>query len=132
MPTSIKGIVFSGPERGKHYIEYFHYRLRAVMKFEPFFGTLDLKTERPVDISSVAEAKELGHIGEQGIHHVEAHLMPVVLKCAGGECQAWAMQIEPIHDERSVYDKDVFEIVASECLRTKLGLKDDDEVEIIF
>jgi riboflavin kinase len=122
----VKGKVVAGVLRGEHLIEKYRPRLLGVLGFEPFPGTLNVRTERKIDLKFYA-TKTLDHILLDGSRHVEGYLARVKLISRDEEYECWAFRQRP--DPHGPY---FVEIIAKENLRTKFGLKDGDEVEIEF
>lgn len=125
----LKGKVSPGVLRGELLIEKFFYRIKAILGFEPYKGTLDVKLEKPVEIEDFA-TKAIDHILVDGSRMVEAHLAPIILhveKDGMQDHECWA--IRPSH---YTHGKEMVEIINKEKLKEKFALKDGDEVEVTF
>jgi len=129
----LKGSVEKGPHRGWEMIGIYLPRLKHLLGFEPFRGTLDIKLEKPVDLKLYSN-KKIEHKLINGKPCVYAYLAPVILefhdkndpeKTIRHEC--WA-----IRQMRNVYKDDVVEIIDKENLKEKFGLKNGDSVEVEF
>lgn len=126
----VRGKIAPGVSRGELLIRKFFFRIKAILGFEPYKGTLDVRLERKVKIEDYA-TKAIDHILVDGTRMVEAHLAPVVLHVRkGGEVndhECWAIRPVPYtHGEETV------EIINRERLREKFSLKDGDDVEVTF
>lgn len=126
----LKGSIATGVSRGEQLIEKFFFRIKAILGFEPYKGTLDVRLERPVEIEDYA-TKTIDHILVDGRKMVEAHLAPVVLhikqedKVHDHEC--WV-----IRPSNYTHGKEMIEIINKEKLKDRFSLKDGDEVEVTF
>jgi len=123
----VKGTVFPGVARGETYINIYFDRIRGLIGFTPSPGTLNLKLEKPVDIS-MHETKRVEHILLHGKPRIDARLAPAILHVrdhAPYDC--WV-----IRQEKAIYRKDVLEIIAKDNMREKFDLKDGDVIELEF
>lgn len=119
-----KATVVSGVLRGEELIPKYAARMKGIIGFEPFPGTLNLRLERTLDFKAYA-TKTLEHKLVSGHRHVEAYLAPAQLHVAGQKYDCWAFR-----QEKNVHKGDIVEILAGENLRRKFGLKDNDHVEL--
>lgn len=99
-------------------------RLKGMLGFRPFLGTLNVRTQENVDMDIRAE-KKIEHVLINGKPKVEAYLAPATLIAAGGIEACWA-----IRQTEDVYPKNVVELVSSANLREKLKIKDGDMVDV--
>ena len=128
--VQIKGRVFVGVMRGWGMISHFFDRLKGILGFVPFKGTLNIKLEREIDIHQYA-TKSIDHILIDGTRHLDALIAPVILTVGSEEYVCWAMR-DMSERMSGIYTKDIVEIVAKENLSEKFGLKNDDEVIVTF
>jgi len=75
---SVRGKIAPGPRRGKPLIEHSFFQLKGLLGFEPFKGTLDIKTSQAVNIAGVA-TKAVDRILLDGSRHVDLYIAPVTL-----------------------------------------------------
>lgn len=122
----VKGNIVMGVSRGEPLIEKYAARLKGLLGFEPFRGTLNVRVERKIDLKFYA-TKTMEHILLDGSRLVEAYLAPVKLYTSSGEYSCWAFR-----QEKSPHGADLVELIAKESLREKFSLKDGDEVELEF
>ncbi len=122
----VKGKVVSGVMRGEQLIDKYSARLKGVIGFEPFPGTLNVKLERKIDLKFYA-TKTLEHKLLHGGPFVECYLAPVKIHKGDEEYKCWALR-----QEKPLHGADIIELVAKDNLRDKLSLQDGDEVEIEF
>ncbi|MBI2232673.1 MAG: DUF120 domain-containing protein [Candidatus Aenigmarchaeota archaeon] len=124
----LKGRVVPGAMRGGMLIEKFYFRIKALLGFEPFKGTLNIKLEKPVEIEDFT-TKTVDHILLDGRRMIEVYLAPAVLHVhAGGKMhdhESWAVRFAAPHQQ-----KDLIEIIDKEKLEEKLNLKEGTELEI--
>lgn len=127
----VRGKIAPGVFRGEQLIDKYAPRLKGLLGFDPFRGTLNVKTERKIDLKFFA-TKTLEHIILDGSRHVDAYLAPVKLYTLNGHCSCWAIRpVSSVH-EGYVHGADTVELIAKENLREKFSLKDDDVVELEF
>lgn len=122
----LRGTVVSGAMRGRPLVEKYYFRLKALLGFEPYKGTMDVKLEKPVNLEDFA-SKTIDHILLDGRRKVEVYIAPAVLHIPGRavdhECWAVRFAVEQ-------HEGDVIEIIDSERLADKFALKDGSAVEI--
>ncbi len=125
----VNGTVFSGYGEGAYYVTKGGYREQFVEKlgFEPFPGTLNLKLRSVADIKARDDLEHLSGIVIKGFANGERSFGDV--KCfralINEEVEGAVLMIHRTH-----YGRDVLEVIASENLRRKLGLKDGDPVQL--
>ncbi len=123
-----KGRVVPGAMRGGVLIEKFYYRIKALLGFEPYKGTMDIKLEKQIEIEDFA-SKTVDHILLDGRRMVEVYLAPAVLhfpfagKMHDHEC--WAVRFVTPQEQ-----KDVIEIIDKEKLSDMFSLKEGSELEV--
>lgn len=125
----LKGKVTRGVLRGELLIQKLFYRVKAVLGFEPYMGTLNIRLEKPVKLEDFA-TKAIDHILIDGTKMTEAYLAPVVLhtdKNGAVNHECWAMR--PSH---YTHGMEMIEILDKEKLSDKLSLKEGDDVEVTF
>ena len=119
-----KGTVIAGAMRGKPLIEIYLYRLKSILGFEPYKGTMDIRLEKPINLEAYS-TKEISHVLLNGSKKMEAYLAPVTLEIKGEKYECWA-----IRQEESVYSDTRLEIVAKDNIKEKFSLKDGDAVAV--
>jgi len=124
----LKGKVFHGLHRGGPLIERYFYRIKGLLGFEPFKGTLNIQLEKEIDLSEYV-TKKLEHFGPNGTHVIEARFIPakLILKKDEIEQPCWIFK-----EENGPYRDDVIEIISDKCLEKEFGIKEGDVVEILI
>lgn len=74
----IRGKISPGPLRGKPLIEKNFYQLVSVMGFEPYKGTLDVKTSIKIDLKRFA-TKYVDRILQDGKRHIDLYIAPITI-----------------------------------------------------
>ena len=123
----IKGKIAHGVLRGEALIERYYHRLRNVLGFAPYKGTLNIQIEKSIDMRDF-ELKRLEHVLMSGRIWIDVRLAPAVLhlkKNGKGKINCWI-----IREEKSVHYPDVIEILAKENIKENHDIKTGDEVEI--
>lgn len=124
----LKGVIFPGVSRGANYIEIFFDRIRGLIGFVPYKGTLNVKLEKQIDFK-LFDTKRIEHVLLDGTTRVDARLAPIKLHIKKEnidvEYDCWA-----IREERGIYEKDILEILAKDNIKQKFSLKDGDEVDV--
>ena len=120
----LKGKISPGALRGSLLIERFHYRIRSILGFEPFKGTLDIRLEKPVEVKDFS-TKTIEHILVDGSKLVEAYLAPAVLHVKDNDHKCWV-----IRPAKYTQNKEFIEIIDKDHLKDKLSLKEGEEVEV--
>ncbi len=123
---TIKGRVVQGVMRGADLVKKYKQRIKNLLGFEPFEGTLDIRLEKQVNMY-MYYSKKIEHVLLDGSHQVDAFLAPVVLHIKNENYRCWA-----IRQTESVYKKDIIEIIASENIKEKFGLENKEEVMVTF
>ncbi|MCK4589374.1 MAG: CTP-dependent riboflavin kinase [Nanoarchaeota archaeon] len=119
----LKGKVVDGFGEGKYYIEKYKLKIKEAMGFTPFPGTLNIKTDRikvksflmdvdPIKINGFATS-------DRSFGSIELYRVNV-----GGVAGAI------IKPERTRHDDNVIEVIADVHLRKKMGLKENNVVEL--
>ncbi|MFC2143176.1 DUF120 domain-containing protein [Candidatus Aenigmatarchaeota archaeon] len=125
----IQGKVTTGAMSGVGVIEKYKSRIKAILGFEPFVGTLDVTIEEEIDIELYA-TKRIEHILLDGKPHINAYFAPVVLIVHSDEGEkeepCWAFCLP------NAYDKKTIELISPNKLRDRYSLKDGDIVELTF
>ncbi len=75
---SVRGKIAPGPRRGKPLIEHTFHQLNALLGFEPFKGTLDVRLKQPINIRRFA-TKSVNRILQDGSRHVDLYIAPVTI-----------------------------------------------------
>ncbi len=92
---SVRGKIAPGPRRGEPLIEHNFFQLKGILGFEPFKGTLDIKTRQLVNIAGVA-TKAVDRVLLDGSRHVDLYIAPVTLVIRPHEY----VEIEETHTPR--------------------------------
>lgn len=137
----MKGRVASGVLRGGQLVEKYFFRIKAILGFEPYKGTLNVKLENPIEIEEYS-TKAIEHILVDGTRMVEAHLAPIILHVPENSTpashQRWLIgkvydhECWAIRPRDSPHGKDIVEILDKEKLTERFSLKEGSEVEITF
>lgn len=122
----LNGQIARGVIRGHDLIERFADRLEGMLGFRPYFGTLNVRVEQPVDVENF-ETKRLEHILLDGSVWVDARLAPIKLMFKDKSVDAWI-----IVEERGLHENDVLEVIHKERLTELFGLKQGDDVMVEF
>ncbi|MBI3190667.1 DUF120 domain-containing protein [archaeon] len=126
----VKGVVFSGAQRGSGLISVHFFRLVNLLGYEPFKGTMDVKLERKIDMKLLA-TKRIENVLQDGSKMINAYLVPVSIVMKSGskeeKYRCWAMQ-----EAHGIYADDIVELVAKDGLKDKLKLGDGDMIELEF
>ncbi len=124
----VRGEVAHGVLRGGSLVERYYNRLRNILGFAPYKGTLNIHLEKRIDIKDF-ELKRLDHILQSGRVWVDVRLAPVNMfyekdgKRHKIEC--WI-----IREEKTVHYPDVVEILSKDNIKEKTGIKTGDVVEL--
>jgi riboflavin kinase len=114
MSRKVKGIVVSGKGKGKKYVEVYKKKIIEATGMEPYPGTLNLQVRDMPDKAGL-KIDSFGGFGE-------IRLLP---------CRIYGVEGYAVFPEKSDY-KDILEVVLPKDLRSTLGLKNGDEIEIEF
>lgn len=126
---TLEGTVFTGLGEGAYYVSKERYRKQFIEKlgFDPYPGTLNLKLTTDYDIKTRAELEAYPSVEIEGFTdedrtfgHVKCYPMIIENKAKGALISAL----------RSHYDASVIEIIAPNCLRKQLNLKDGHKVKV--
>lgn len=127
---TVEGTVFSGLGEGAYYIGQRKYgrQFKRKIGFTPYPGTLNLKLLTP----EVIKRKELETYPPILVKGFESRNrlfgdVRCYLTKINNEIEGAAIIIDRTH-----YDDSIIEVIAPECLRTKLNLKDGDRVILHF
>ena len=124
LPTAVLvGTVFSGKGEGKKFIAlpWVRRQIQEKLGFIPYPGTLNIR----LNSESTEEKKQLEKASGLSIYPEKGYCTGLLIKAAikGLECAIILPQVLS-------YPKDVLEVIAKECLREKLRIKDDSEVGV--
>lgn len=111
----MKAQVMGGKKVGAKYMEVYADKLKKLIGFEPYPGTLNLKVESVPPL----EKDEIPAFGKFGA----LHLAP----CAVNYERAWA-----VFPERTTHPENIVEVIAEKNLKETLGLKVGDFVHLQF
>ena len=122
--NSLTGIVFKGIGEGEHYVKKYSAKIKAILGFTPFPGTLNLKVDidnvKKFFVSFKGSKIESFKIGNRTYGSITLFLVTIDnIKAA------------IIRAERSHYDEDTLELISPVCLRDILGVKDGDKIKIM-
>ncbi|MBI5332376.1 MAG: DUF120 domain-containing protein [Candidatus Aenigmarchaeota archaeon] len=124
----VKGNIIPGVLRGVPLIERYLHRLRNVLGFAPFLGTLNIKIEKAINMKDY-ETKRLDHILLSGRTWIDVRLAPASLYIRDGETlnkiDCWI-----IREEKGVHYPDVVEIVAKDDIKKTMNVEIGTEVEL--
>jgi len=125
----LRGKVFSGVKEGAYYISLKGYREQFIEKlgFDPYPGTLNIQLTSALNRRLKEEAEAYSGIEIQGFYdefrtYGGAKCFPAVVN---NEVEAAV-----VITKRSIYGKDVLELIAPCNLRERLNLKDGDHVTV--
>lgn len=125
----LRGTVVSGIGEGRKYVEMYSIEIEKALGFKPFPGTLNVLLDREsiTRIAVVYKMKPYAVIKPpfNGLAIVYAWRGYITKR--GGSDKMLAYLVRPAI---TVHDLSVVELVASECIRKRLGLSDGDAVEI--
>lgn len=121
---SLKGVVTSGMGEGKYYLSVKGYmeQFKRKLFFNPYKGTLNLKTLEPNKISILRESNGLKIDGFQDGERTFGAGKCFPAKIGNINCAV-------ILPERSHYS-DIIEIISKDYLREKLKIRDGDEIGV--
>ncbi|MFH0949447.1 MAG: DUF120 domain-containing protein [Candidatus Aenigmatarchaeota archaeon] len=122
----IKGKIVPGMAKGHEITNKYFFRIKNILKFEPFKGTMNIKLEQPFDPRHFAE-KRIEHVLLNGRTHVEAYMVPVKISkvSSADSCDCWILKLAvDVHNTRDI------ELISDVSIKEKLGLNDGDELEI--
>ncbi len=119
----ITGEVIAGIGEAAWYVKKYASRIRNLLGFAPFPGTLNIKTEPSAvrKMASVCEALRVEEFREEGRTFGGISLYPARIQ--GNDAAV-------IMPDRSRYGPEVVEVIAPFNLRKKLGLKTGDTVTV--
>jgi len=125
--VKLEGRVFTGLSEGAYYLQipYYSRQFEEKLGFRPYPGTLNIRLMNKDSIMNRILLEKVADIRIEGFK--DGRRTYGGAKCILArlnDCEDVAM----VFIERTHYGKDVVEIVAPNCLREKLGLKDGDKV----
>lgn len=124
----LRGTVVSGAMRGGSLMEKYYFRIKSLLGFAPYKGTLDIRLERPVNFEEFS-AKTIDHVLLDGRRMVEVYLGPAVLHVTAAgvseDHECWVVRFAVPQQE-----KDVIEIIDKERLADRFSLKEGSKVEV--
>lgn len=118
----LKGKVFSGSERGRHFVNlpWVKKQINAKLGFDPYTGTLNLKVTNEMYIQELHKANGIKIKPEKGYCKGKIFKALVMKKIEGAV----------ILPDTPEYPHDILEILAPVNLRETLGLEDGEMVEV--
>ena len=124
MPSIVfVGRVFSGKGEGKEFITlpWVERQIQEKLGFTPYPGTLNIHLKS----KSIKAKKQLEGVESFSVCPEKGYCTGRLMKATieGAECALILPQVPS-------YPKNVLEIIAKECLREKLKIKDDSEVTV--
>lgn len=120
----LRGVIKSGVHRGEPLVRKYFARIKGIIGFEPFPGTMNLRLPRNLDLKAYA-TRTIEHKLKDGSRYIEAYMAPAVLRVKGEAYECWAFRLE-----KHVHGANEVEIIARHNIHQKFGLKDDDEVDL--
>jgi len=120
----LRGRVIGGVGRGKDLVEKYYDRIRSILGFRPFHGTLNVELEKPVEITKF-ETRRIDHILLDGKPFVEMRMAPARLYYKDRIVDCWF-----IRQELPPYEKQVVELISEDSFKEKLGIREFDEVKV--
>ena len=118
----IKGTLFTGLEKAKHFIEIYKEKIQQQVGFLPYLGTLNLKITDDSFLTTL-QKKRIEDFFIDDKNYGAVTLYPIKLN---------TIEAAIIRPERTQHKKEVIEIIAPFYLREKLNLIDGNTVTITF
>jgi len=115
----LKGRVVSGNKRGAYFVSQYAERLSHLLGFQPFPGTLNI--ELPGQPRLPAKSFFIPSWSDKSKDYGAVWAYPAVLKNA---------PVTLLVPEKTQHAPNIIEIISPLCLRSKLGIKDGDYVEV--
>jgi riboflavin kinase len=127
--VTLEGTVFTGLGEGAYYISKEYYKKQFIEKlgFDPYPGTLNLKLTTEYDLKTRTELEAYPAIEIQGFKNEDRTFGLVKCYPAMINNRVKGALISAL---RSHYDISVLEIIAPNCLRKQLNLKDGHKVKV--
>jgi riboflavin kinase len=127
--VTLEGTVFTGLGEGAYYISKEYYKKQFIEKlgFDPYPGTLNLKLTTEYDLKTRTELEAYPAIEIQGFKNEDRTFG--LVKCYPATINN-KVKGALIFALRSHYDISVLEIIAPNCLRKQLNLKDGHKVKV--
>ncbi len=126
MKRSFRGVVFSGVGEGEFFVNLYAERIRAVLGFTPYPGTLNIRiTEDAEGFNSALGALDpitLDPPVIEGMRLGRVLAYPAVLN--------WTVDVYIVRPEITVYKGGVAEVISEYRLRDLLNLVDGSIVEV--
>ncbi len=113
------GRVVSGPKEGAYWVSKYSKKIEEKIGIRPFPGTLNIEVDGPVRYPD--RGVFIPSWKERGKYFGAVFLFPAILM----NTKVWVVLPEIKNNPRNV-----IEVISDKRLRTWLGLKDGDEVEI--
>ncbi|MFH0836790.1 MAG: DUF120 domain-containing protein [Candidatus Aenigmatarchaeota archaeon] len=124
----VKGKVIPGVLRGGPLIERYYHRLRNVLGFAPYKGTINIRIDTPIDMKDF-ETKRLEHILLSGRRWIDVKLAPGVLYIKD-EDKTHKIICWVIREEKGVHYPDVVEVITKDDVKEVVDISIGTEVEI--
>jgi len=118
MPYIYHGRIVSGPKEGAYWISMYADKIAEKVGFHPFPGTLNIRVEGPIHYPE--KGIFVPSWRERGKYFGSVFLFPAEML----NMKVWVVLPE-VNNEN-----DVIQVISDKRLRTYLGLRDGDEVEI--
>jgi len=127
--VTLEGTVFTGLGEGAYYISKEYYKKQFIEKlgFDPYPGTLNLKLTTEYDLKTRTELEAYPAIEIQGFKNEDRTFGLVKCYPATINNKVKGALISAL---RSHYDISVLEIIAPNCLRKQLNLRDGYKVKV--
>lgn len=126
-PIAFRGIVFTGIGDGAYYMRLYRRTFKSKVGFEPFPGTLNLRAATIEDLKALERIRSLPAIEIRGFRGRQRSFGSVRCYRVIVQHSVPGFMVVP---ERTHYGREVAELITSERLREKLGLRDGDMVTV--
>ncbi len=119
----LMGEIFSGLGEGEFYVNLYARNFHRILGIRPYPGTLNIRlSDNSVELAEKCLKKENAILIEPPIEgYGRVCAWPAYLKC---------LKVYVIRPEKTVYKRDVIEIISDKNLREVLGLVDGDKIRV--
>ncbi len=121
--STISGRLFKGIGQGSYYVKAYESRLKKVLGYSPYLGTLNLHVKPNEYESFISDIKPIIVNGFKTKSRDFGNI--TIYKVILGGISAAILK-----PERTLHKEDVMEIIGPSCFRSGLDLKEDDKVEV--
>ncbi|MEM3935822.1 MAG: DUF120 domain-containing protein [Ignisphaera sp.] len=128
--VELRGKVVKGIGEGRKYVEIYSMEIEKTLGFKPFPGTLNvlLDKESIHKIVFIYNTKPYAIIKPPFNGLADVYVWKCYIAKSGNSDK---MESYIVRSAKTVHDVSVVELISSECIRKRLGLSDDDAVEIV-